>query len=81
MSEEVEAVKAEYPPGTRVRFLGFGEPDPYTQLVVGTIGIVKMVDDSGTVHVDWTGGGSLGMVLVPESMMGRDVAPDRIVKL
>lgn len=45
-----------YAKGDRVRFLGFGEPDPYSRLRVGTEGTVATVDDLGTVHVDWDDG-------------------------
>jgi hypothetical protein len=51
-----------YKPGRRVRFLGFGEPDP-GQLRPGTLGTIRMVDDLGTVHVDWDSGVRLGCVV------------------
>lgn len=65
---------SDYEKGDRVRFLGFGEPDPYSRLRPGTEGTVSTVDDLGTVHVDWDDGGRLGMVVVPPP--GR--RPDRI---
>ena len=55
--------KDEYPEGTRVRFVRFGEPDPYTQLQPGAEGTVRFVDDTGTVHVDWNDGSTLGMIV------------------
>jgi hypothetical protein len=36
--------------------------DPYTDLARGIEGTVSMVDDAGTVHVDWENGSTLGMV-------------------
>jgi hypothetical protein len=54
---------SDYAKGDRVRFLGFGEPDPYSRLRVGIEGTVSTVDDIGTVHVDWDDGGRLGMVV------------------
>lgn len=63
-----------YAKGDRVRFLGFGEPDPYSHLRVGAEGTVATVDDLETVHVDWDDGGRLGMVVSPPA--GR--RPDRI---
>jgi hypothetical protein len=36
---------SDYAKGDRVRFLGFGEPDPYGGLRVGTEGTVSIVDD------------------------------------
>lgn len=65
---------SDYAKGDRVRFLGFGEPDPCSCLRVGAKGTVSTVDDLGTVHVDWDDGGRLGMVVVPPP--GR--RPDRI---
>jgi hypothetical protein len=66
-----------YAKGDRVRFLGFGEADPYSQLCVGTEGTVATVDDLGTVHVDWDDGSRLGMVVAPPP--GRP--PDRIERI
>lgn len=63
-----------YAEGDRVRFLGFGEPDPYSRLQVGAEGTVATVDDLGTVHVNWDDGGRLGMVVEPPAGQ----VPDRI---
>jgi hypothetical protein len=63
-----------YEKGDRVRFLGFGEPDPYSRLRVGVEGTVATVDDLGTVHVDWDDGSRLGVVVAPPA--GQQ--PDRI---
>jgi hypothetical protein len=65
---------SDYAEGDRVRFLGFGEPDPYSRLRVGTEGTVSAVDDLGTVHVNWDDGGRLGMVVAPPPGQ----RPDRI---
>jgi hypothetical protein len=65
-----------YPVGTRVVFLGFGEPDPYSDLQEGTEGTVLLVDSTGTVHVKWDSGSRLGMVLRTEP----DRKPDRIAR-
>lgn len=46
--------------GTRVRLLRCA--DPYTAIAPGTTGIVQFVDDTGTVHVQWDDGQSLGMI-------------------
>jgi hypothetical protein len=51
--------------GDRVRFLGFGEPDPHSRLTVGTEGTVAHIDDLGTVHVRWDDGGQLGLIVDP----------------
>lgn len=65
MNDEVAFVKETYPPGTRVRFDGFGVPDPWTTLTPGTTGTVHMVDGMGTAHVEWDDGRTLGVILVP----------------
>lgn len=58
-SEELEKLKKQYPPGTRVRLEYMGDmqaPPP------GTEGTVKCVDSAGTVHITWDNGSSLGAV-------------------
>ena len=50
------------PVGSRIEFLGFGVHDPYSKLQPGTKGTVTLVDDRGTIHVDWDGGGNLGLI-------------------
>lgn len=37
--------------------------DPYTPLPKGLKGIVRHVDDLGTVHINWENGSTLGAVL------------------
>lgn len=46
--------------GRRVRLLRC--TDPYTRLKPGSEGTVSLVDDAGTVHVDWDSGSTLGLV-------------------
>ncbi len=58
--ETVERIRKMYPIGCRVELL-FME-DPYSKLSPGDRGIVNMVDDTGTVFVNWDGGSSLGIV-------------------
>ena len=48
-------------PGDHVTLVG--TPDPYTRLTPGATGVVRFVDDLGTVHVDWDPDGhTLGLV-------------------
>lgn len=56
----VERIRAEYPAGTRVELLHMC--DPYTTLGAGDLGTVTGVDDTGTIHVAWDCGSSLGVV-------------------
>jgi hypothetical protein len=45
--------------GRRVRLVRCN--DPYTQLPPGCEGTVRFVDDTGTVHIWWDNGSSLGL--------------------
>lgn len=56
----VELVRKMYPKGTRVELVQMD--DPYTSLKPGDKGTVRMVDDTGTVFVDWDCGSGLGIV-------------------
>ena len=55
----LEALRAEYPPGTRVELIRMD--DPYTKLSPGDRGTVRSVDCIGTIHVSWDCGSSLGV--------------------
>ena len=57
----VKYIRAEYPAGCRVALVSMG-PDPYSWLKPGDEGTVFHVDDTGTVHVKWDCGSTLGMV-------------------
>ena len=74
--EQLAHLRATYQPGRRVRFLGFGEPDP-SELQPGTVGTIRHVDDLGTVHVDWDNGLRLGCIVLP----GGSQRPDRLQML
>lgn len=59
--EALARIKREYPVGCRVELTKMN--DPYrTDLVPGCRGTVRGVDDTGTVHVRWDIGSSLGVV-------------------
>lgn len=57
--QEIRRVKAAYPPGTSVQLVRMKDIQAPP---VGTLGIVRHVDDMGTIHVAWESGGSLGLV-------------------
>lgn len=59
--EAVERVRKMYPKGCRVELI-FMDDDPYSRLSPGDRGTVKLVDDTGTVFVNWDCGSSLGIV-------------------
>ena len=58
--EMLKQLKEYYTAGTRVMLIRMS--DPYTNLRQGDRGTVTMVDDIGTIHVNWDRGSSLGVV-------------------
>ena len=59
--EALQRIREEYPVGARVELTKMN--DPYrTDLVPGCRGTVRFVDDTGTIHVSWDIGSSLGVV-------------------
>ena len=36
--------------------------DQYTKLKPGDFGVVRLVDDCGTIHVNWEDGSNLGLI-------------------
>ncbi|MDD3238518.1 MAG: DUF4314 domain-containing protein [Lachnospira sp.] len=57
--EIIERLKKQYPAGTRVELVSMN--DTYRELVPGEKGTVLVVDDIGTIHVNWDCGSSLGI--------------------
>ena len=58
--EMLKQLKEYYTPGTRVMLIRMS--DPYTNLRQGDRGTVTLVDDIGTIHVNWDCGSTLGVV-------------------
>lgn len=58
--EMLKQLKEYYTSGTRVMLLHMS--DPYTNLRQGDRGTVTLVDDIGTIHVNWDRGSMLGIV-------------------
>jgi len=58
--EMLKQLKEYYTSGTRVMLIRMS--DPYTDLRQGDRGTVTMVDDIGTIHVNWDRGNMLGIV-------------------
>lgn len=56
--ETVERIRQQYPSGTRVELVSMN--DPYTKLKPGDQGTVRLMDDIGTVHINWDCGSTLG---------------------
>ena len=57
--ETVNRIREQYPAGTRIELISMD--DPYSKLKPGDRGTVSVVDDIGTVFVDWDSGSSLGL--------------------
>ncbi len=58
--EEVEAIRDDYPKGTRVEFCSMREVPQ--KVPKGTLGTVTHVDDIGSIHVTWDNGSSLAVI-------------------
>ena len=58
--EEVQNIRAMYPEGTKVRLVYMDDKQAPPK---GTIGIVKGVDDTGSLMVSWATGSSLHVIL------------------
>ena len=57
----LKELRNQFPRGARVELVKMD--DPYnTKLIPGCQGIVRCVDDMGTIHVSWDCGSSLGVV-------------------
>lgn len=59
--EDVDSVRNIYTIGSRVKLVA--TDDQYTTLKSGDMGSVAMIDDYGTVFVDWDNGSRLGLLV------------------
>ena len=57
--EQVERIKAQYPPGTRIRLGHMNDPQAVPD---GTEGTVQAVDDAGQLLMKWDNGRSLSLL-------------------
>lgn len=64
-AEAVAWLKKKFPAGTRVKLISMD--DPYSTLRCGDTGTVRVVDDMGTIHVNWDCGTRLGLVYPDDS--------------
>ena len=55
----VELLRERYPEGCRVELVSMD--DPWSRLTPGEKGTVQMVDDIGTIFVNWDSGSCLGV--------------------
>ena len=59
MRKEIEHLRKKYPAGITVRLFSMtGEP----QMQEGLIGTVRLVDDIGSIHVNWENGSTLALL-------------------
>ena len=56
---KIQALRAKYPNGTRIRLLSMDDPDPIRP---GSTGTINGVDGVGTLLVDWDNGRTLGLI-------------------
>lgn len=57
---QAQRYKEDYPPGTRIVLNHMS--DPYRPVPEGMRGTVRLVDDMGTIHMNWDNGRTLGLV-------------------
>ena len=57
--EQVQRIKEQYPPGTRIRLNHMNDPQAVPD---GTEGEVQMVDDQGQLLMKWSNGRTLSLV-------------------
>ena len=57
--EQVQRIKEQYPPGTRIRLDHMDDPQAVPE---GTEGTVQMVDDQGQLLMAWDNGRTLSLI-------------------
>jgi hypothetical protein len=63
--QDIAGIKSMYPKGTRIQLIHMS--DPWHPIETGTKGTVRLVDDMGTIHVNWDNGRSLGLIVGEDS--------------
>ncbi|MFV0239254.1 MAG: DUF4314 domain-containing protein [Lacrimispora sphenoides] len=64
--EQVNRIKEQYPIGTLIELTADME-DAYAPILKGTQGEIVSIDDVGTLHMKWSDGRSLGVVVGEDS--------------
>lgn len=57
--KELTALREKYPTGTIVKLISM---DDVQSPPVGTIGEITMIDDMGSIHVNWQNGSTLALI-------------------
>lgn len=58
-TKDVDTIKQKYPTGTRIKLIFMHDG---RAIKPGSEGTVRLVDDAGTIHVDWDNGRRLGII-------------------
>lgn len=58
--KDLKRLREKYPTDTIIKLISMN--DPYHLVPPGTLGEVTMVDDAGTIHMNWSTGSSLGLI-------------------
>ena len=59
--DTLQALREAFPANTRVELIQMDDPFN-TELIPGSLGTVRYVDDTGSIHVAWDCGSSLAVV-------------------
>lgn len=59
--KKIDRIKSLYPVGARVKLLEMKD-DPFP-VPSGTEGVIDYIDDIGTLHVRWSNGSGLGLIV------------------
>ena len=57
---ELKALRERYPAGTRIRLIHMA--DDIAPVPPGTTGSVAIIDDAGSIHMNWENGRSLALI-------------------
>lgn len=68
-AETLKAIRDQFPVGSRVKLVWMDDPQAPPP---GTLGTVAVVDDIGTIHVDWDNGSGLGVTYGEDSCVRAD---------
>lgn len=56
----IDELKKQFPINSRIKLVSMNDTKAPP---IGTQGVIKCIDDAGTIHVKWDNGSSLGIVL------------------
>lgn len=74
----VEFIRKRYPVGTRVRLVKMNEEAH--PVAPGTYGSITMIDDIGTLHMNWDNGSCLGLVVGVDEFITEDFCTTKLYR-